>query len=124
MERVTGIGGIFFRSEDPDALTAWYMEHLGLEAGDDNSVLFRAGPDHGTTATLWAPFRQDTDYFGGPKEWMVNFRVSDLDAMLHQLREAAVEVEDATEDTEYGRFGWARDPEGNRIELWEPAPGW
>ncbi len=121
---MTGIGGVFFRSRDPDALVAWYVEHLGLEPGDDKSVMFRAGPDHGSTATLWAPFREDTDYFGGPAQWMVNFRVSDLDAMLDQLRAAGVAVEDETEETEYGRFGWARDPEANRIELWEPTPGW
>jgi predicted enzyme related to lactoylglutathione lyase len=118
VERVTGIGGVFFRARDPEALMAWYAEHLGLDPGEGGSVLFRAGAGD---ATVWAPFSQDTEYFGGPAQWMVNFRVSDLDAMLQQLRHAGVEVEDKTEDYDYGRFGWARDPEGNRIELWEPT---
>ena len=118
MERVTGIGGVFFRARDREALMEWYADHLGLGEGEGGSVLLQAKAGD---ATVWAPFKQDTDYFGGPAQWMVNFRVSDLDAMLQQLRAAGVEVEDRTEDHDYGRFGWARDPEGNRIELWEPV---
>ena len=120
---MTGIGGVFFRSRDPEALTAWYVKHLGLSRESDGSVLFRSGPEAEGAVTVWAPFPADTEYFGGAAQWMVNFRVADLDAMLRQLREAGVEVEDKTEDYDYGRFGWAHDPEGNRIELWQPAGG-
>ena len=118
MERVTGLGGAFFRARDPEALKEWYVEHLGLEAHPDGAVVFRSDP--GAT-TVWAPFDHDTEYFGGPSQHMLNYRVRDLDA---KLRDAGVRVENALEESEYGRFGWARDPEGNRIELWEPAPGW
>jgi predicted enzyme related to lactoylglutathione lyase len=117
VERVNGIGGVFIRSRDPDALKAWYVEHLGLPTEEGTIVLPNGG------ATILGVFSADTEYFGGPASFMLNFRVGDLDAILAQLREREVEVEDEIEDSEYGRFGWTRDPEGNRIELWEPAPG-
>lgn len=124
MERVTGIGGMFFRAKDPRALGRWYADHLGVAAppgeASDNDAVWRqeAGP------TVFAPFSADTEYFGRPdQQWMLNFRVSDLDAMLSQLRDAGVEVEDEVVYEEgVGRFGWAADPEGNRFELWEPSP--
>lgn len=118
MGRVTGIGGVFFRSADPEALNAWYAEHLGTRApaGTDAPWEQDAGP------TVWSAFAADTDYFGCPEQaWMVNFRVDDLDAILARLRAAGVEVELKVEDYPYGRFGWIRDPEGNRIELWQPT---
>ena len=120
MQRVTGIGGVFFRARDPKALARWYAEHLGIENGLEGQEVWQqeAGP------TVWAPFAADTEYFGRPdQQAMVNFRVRDLDAMLAQLRAAGADVDERVEDHEYGRFGWAADPEGNRFELWEPNPG-
>ena len=118
MERVTGIGGVFFRARDPEALVAWYAEHLGVPVQPDGYVVF----EESRSAHVWAPFREDTDYWPAEKAAMVNFIVSNLDAMLAQLREAGVEVDEKVEDLEaVGRFGWAVDPEGNPFELWEPA---
>jgi predicted enzyme related to lactoylglutathione lyase len=124
MERVTGVGGVFFRAKGPSAaLLAWYRDHLGIEpAPDFEGTVFRWGLPEGTTT--WAIFPSDTEYFGRPDQaFMVNLRVADLDRMLDQLRRAGVEVDPRVEDSEYGRFGWVTDPEGNRIELWQPAPG-
>jgi predicted enzyme related to lactoylglutathione lyase len=120
MQRVTGIGGVFMRSGDPEALASWYREHLGVRAFSeeaDETWWQEEGP------TVWAPFPADTDYFGRREQgWMINFRVSDLDAMLAQLRDAGVDVDDEVQLMEgIGRFGWGSDPEGNRFELWEPA---
>jgi catechol 2,3-dioxygenase-like lactoylglutathione lyase family enzyme len=121
MQRVTGIGGVFFRSQDPNGLAGWYRDHLGLQAFSDevDETWWQAeGP------TVWAPFPADTDYFGRREQgWMINFRVDDLDAMLEQLRGAGVRVDDEVLVMEgVGRFGWGTDPEGNRFELWQPAP--
>jgi predicted enzyme related to lactoylglutathione lyase len=114
--KVTGIGGTFFRARDPDALKAWYTEHLGLP-----DAVFQSPAG----MLVWAPFDMDTDYFGpSGQQWMLNYRVDDLDAVLERLRTAGVEVLDKSHDQEgVGRFGWAVDPEGNRFELWEPAEG-
>ena len=117
-EQVAGIGGVFFRASDPDALRAWYARHLGI-AMEDYGTTFTAGPGD---QTVWAPFPADTEYFGSrDQQLMVNFRVRDLDAMLEQLRASGVAVDERVHEQEYGRFGWAVDPEGNRFELWEPA---
>ena len=116
MERVTGIGGLFFRSADSKALTDWYATHLGVVG--DPAWMQDAGP------TVFAPFRQDTDYFGrAAQQWMINFRVKDMDAMLAQLATAGIVAETRTEldSTEVGRFARIHDPEGNLIELWQPA---
>lgn len=122
MERVTGIGGVFFRARDPVALAAWYRDHLGLPVEDGQTFGALASQAPGEM-TIWSAFPHDTEYFGaGSPPLMVNYRVADLDRMLAQLREAGVQVEDKVEEYEYGRFGWAVDPEGNRFELWEPAP--
>jgi predicted enzyme related to lactoylglutathione lyase len=116
-EAVQGIGGVFFRTTDPDALRAWYAEHLGIEMEDYGTTFTAAAGDQ----TVWAPFPADTDYFGRrDQQLMVNFRVRDLDAMLEQLRSAGVVVDARVEAHEYGRFGWATDPDGNRFELWQP----
>jgi predicted enzyme related to lactoylglutathione lyase len=116
-EAVTGIGGVFFRSGDPDTLRAWYAQHLGIAMEEYGSTFTAAAGDQ----TVWAPFPAETEYFGRrEQELMVNFRVRDLDAMLGQLRAAGVEVDERVEEHEYGRFGWATDPEGNRFELWQP----
>ena len=111
-ERVTGIGGVFFRARDPEALRSWYEEHLG--------VTFEPLWEQEAGPTVWAPFKADTDYFGRAEQaWMINFRVSDLDAMVEQLRGAGIEVEPSP-DEEFGRFARTWDPEGNPVELWEP----
>ena len=127
MERVFGIGGVFFKSTDPDRLTRWYVEHLGLPTPigpEDGAVVFRwlrIDEPHVSAQTVWAPFPQTTEYFGrGSAPFMINFQVQDLDAMLTQLRAVGVEVDARVEQTEQGRFGWCLDPEGNRIELWQP----
>ena len=121
MEKVTGIGGVFQRAAGATGLQAWYAQHLGIDLADFGGVQFRWEPGGSTT---WAVFDGDTDYFGRREQaFMVNFRVTDLDAMLAQLRAGGVEVIDGVEESEFGRFGWAVDPEGTRFELWEPPPG-
>jgi predicted enzyme related to lactoylglutathione lyase len=124
MERVTGVGGVFFKARDPKALADWYRQHLGVPVAEDQSygAFESAGPGE---VTVWSTFEADTGYFGpGSSGLMVNYRVDDLDAMLAQLRAAGAEVVDRIEEYEYGRFGWAVDPEGNRFELWQPtSPG-
>jgi catechol 2,3-dioxygenase-like lactoylglutathione lyase family enzyme len=116
-ERVTGIGGVFFRAQDRGALGAWYREHLGVPVDAEGHAIIPESRN-----TVWSPFAEDTGYWPADKQWMVNYTVDDLDAMLAQLREAGVEVDERTELLEgIGRFGWAVDPEGNRFELWEPA---
>lgn len=118
MAKVTGIGGLFFRAHDPSALAAWYEEHLGI--GNIHTTVWRQ--DAGTT--IFGPFKEDTDYFGRPEQqWMVNFRIDDLDAMMAKLKAAGIAVETRAEwDSEVGRFCRIHDPEGNPIELWEPSP--
>ncbi len=116
MERVLGLGGYFLRAADPTALGAWYRECLGLEADENGAWQQEPGP------TVFATFDPDTDYFGAStQQTMLNFRVRDLDAMLAQLRAKGADVDEETQDMEgIGRFGWVTDPEGNRIELWQP----
>ena len=117
MERVLGIGGYFLRAADPAALGAWYRDCLGLAADEHGLWSQEAGP------TVFATFESETDYFGSPAQpSMLNFRVRDLDAMLAQLRAKGAQVAPETQDMEgVGRFGWVTDPEGNRVELWQPA---
>jgi predicted enzyme related to lactoylglutathione lyase len=116
MERVTGVGGVFFRARDAKALAAWYAEHLGVPVGEEGwYAIFPESRD-----THWAAFAEDTDYWPAEKQLMVNFTVRDLDAMLAQLRAAGVVVDERIEEQPFGRFGWAVDPEGNRFELWQP----
>ena len=126
MKHITGIGGIFFKANDPVKLPAWYQKHLGLEVEDFGGVMFRDnetasdGPK-GQSYTLWSPFPAETDYFApSEKPFMINFRVADLDALLAKLRQEGVEVDERTDKSEFGYFGRLMDPEGNRIELWEP----
>jgi predicted enzyme related to lactoylglutathione lyase len=116
MGDVTGIGGFFFRSADPDALAAWYRDHLGVAAGHDQIWTQEAG------MTVFAPFRQDSDYFAADRRWMLNLRVRDLTALTARLHAAGIEVQTKPEweTDEYGRFARVHDPEGNPIELWEP----
>ncbi len=116
---VTGIGGFFFRSKDSKALAEWYLTHLGVGAPEGVFVWpQQAGP------TVFQPFRHDTDYFAADKTWMLNLRVDDLDGLIASLKAAGIEVIQKAEwDTmpEVGRFARIHDPEGNPIELWEPA---
>jgi len=121
--RVTGIGGIFFNSSDPKALQDWYVHHLGIEPDDDGYVVMRWGGDH-KGSTVWAPYAPGEPYFGSEDaRWMINYRVDDLEGLLAELRSEGVRVDDERIDDENGRFGWCWDPEGNKVELWEPAPG-
>ncbi len=127
MQRVTGIGGIFFKSRDPKALGDWYAKHLGLEVSPWGGAVFSwksdANPE-GVGTTLWTPFAADTDYFAPSQaSYMVNLRVADLHALLAALREEGCNVLDKVEDSEYGKFGWVIDPEGNKVELWQPPAG-
>ena len=117
MERVLGIGGCFLRSSDPAALADWYRECLGLATDDQGLWRQDDGP------TVFATFESESDYLGSRNQQvMLNFRVRDLDAMLAQLRERGADVVDEVQDMDgVGRFGWVSDPEGNRIELWQPA---
>jgi len=121
MARIVGLGGVFFRSADPAALAAWYGEHLGLEVDASfGGAMFNedaARPGY----TLWSPFAQDTAYFGRDTQgFMINFRVDDLDPLLAHLRDIGTVVDEKVDDSEYGRFGWFTDPDGNRVELWQP----
>ncbi len=121
MQKVLGIGGLFFRAEQPESLSKWYETHLGIAPSPTSEGQEpwqqAAGP------TVFAPFKKDSDYFGKPSQmWMVNFRVADLAAMVAQLRAADIEV-DGPQIYSYGSFARLHDPEGNPIELWEDAPG-
>lgn|SRR5690242_10568618 len=118
MERVQGIGGYFVRSSDPTALMTWYREALGLDLDEHGLWEPAAGP------TVVAAFESDTAYFGSPtQQVMLNLRVVDLDAMLAQVRAYGADVADEVQEMEgIGRFGWVTDPEGRRIELWQPEP--
>ncbi len=122
MARVTGIGGVFFRARDPKALTAWYAKHLGVPVGEWGTTFLWTDEIPATTgSTAWSLFPQDTKYFGpGQQACMINYRVDDLDALLAQLTAAGVTIDPKRESAEYGHFAWIVDPEGNRIELWQP----
>jgi predicted enzyme related to lactoylglutathione lyase len=127
MERVTGIGGVFFKSADKKALGEWYAKNLGMDVQEWGGAVFRWRDESDPAragSTAWSLFPADTTYLGaGGAPFMINYRVADLDAMLAQLRAAGAQVEDRVDDSEYGRFGWATDPDGNRIELWQPPEG-
>jgi len=125
--RVSGIGGIFFKAMDPPALAAWYHRHLGIPIEPWGGAVFRwaAGNPGGEGCTVWNAFPMDTSYFSpGGASFMVNFRVENLAELLATLREEGCRVDDRTETSEFGSFGWVLDPENNRVELWQPPPGW
>ena len=122
MEQVTGIGGVFFKVRDPKRMAAWYRENLGILSNDGCADFVWRDKDHPdqTGRTVWAIFPEDATQFGSTSSrLMINYRVANLDRMLEQLRHSGVTVE-KVEDYDYGRFAWITDPEGNRIELWEP----
>jgi len=120
MEKVTGIGGLFFRAHDPKALERWYQQNLGISPTPTSAGESVWQQEAG--ATVFSPFPEKSDYFGDPnKVWMVNFRVRDLDKMIAQLRAAGIEVKDPQTYPEIGRFARLHDPEGNPIELWQPS---
>lgn len=127
MRRVTGIGGIFFSARDPKALGAWYKKHLGIDVQSWGGAAFEwadsaGNPFKGTTA--WSVGPADGKQFAPSKAtFMVNYRVEDLAGLLAALREEGCEVLDKTEDSEFGKFGWVMDPEGNKVELWQPLEG-
>lgn len=125
MARVTGVGGIFLKARDSKALAAWYGKHLGVELTAYGGVTFLWSDEvpKGTGMTVWSTFPADTPYFGpGPQTAMVNYRVDDLDALLEQLGAAGVTIDPKRDESEYGRFAWIVDPEGNRLELFQPPP--
>jgi predicted enzyme related to lactoylglutathione lyase len=120
--RVLGIGGIFFKARDPEALRAWYRDRLGLAVTDWGGVVLEpmiTSPTGRQATTVWSIFPADTQYFEpSASPFMINYRVDDLDQMLAALRAEGCAVEDRVESCVYGRFGWVMDPEGNRVELW------
>jgi len=127
MTRVTGIGGIFFKARDPAALRAWYRAHLGIDVQEWGGYAFRwnpSAPSDREGVTVWSVFPAESQYFDpSPAPFMVNYRVADLARVLADLRAEGCAVDDRTEESEHGKFGWVMDPEGNRVELWEPPPG-
>ena len=123
MKRVTGIGGVFFSAKDPAKLRSWYKTHLGIDVQEWGGAAFRWADDagaNGTTAWLIG----DGSYFApGNSAFMVNYRVADLHGLLKVLREEGCEVLEKVEESEFGIFGWVMDPEGNKVELWQPPEG-
>jgi predicted enzyme related to lactoylglutathione lyase len=124
LKRVTGIGGIFFKANDPDKLRDWYRVHLGIECEKENGAIFKwrkADDPNSERYTVWSPFPADTDYFApSTKPFMINLQVENLDEVLTQLKAEGIDVDPKVESCDYGKFAWIMDPEGNRIELWEP----
>lgn len=127
MKRVTGIGGIFFKSKDPKALGLWYRTHLGIDVEAWGGAAFQwKGPDNaeGGGTTVWSPVASDSGQFApSASSFMINYRVEDLQALLSALRAEGVQVEDKVDASEFGSFGWVIDPDGNKVELWQPPAG-
>jgi predicted enzyme related to lactoylglutathione lyase len=123
MARVTGIGGIFLKARDPKALEAWYAKHLGFQLASWGGAVFQWSDEvpAATGQTAWSLFPEATKHFGpGPQTAMVNYRVDDLDALLVDLEAAGVPIDADRPSEPYGKFAWITDPEGNRVELWQP----
>ena len=126
MKRVTGIGGIFFTSPDPKAAVDWYRTHLGIDAADWGGFAFQwretEDPEE-VGYTVWSAFKEGTDYMApSTQPFMVNFRVHDMDALIEALKSEGVELVGDVQEHENGRFAWVLDPEGRKVELWEPVP--
>jgi predicted enzyme related to lactoylglutathione lyase len=124
MARVTGIGGVFLKARDPKTLAKWYAENLGFTLNQYfNGINFEWSDEVPATtgSTVWSLFAEDTKHFGGgPQSVMLNFRVDDLDGLLQKLSAANVPIDPKRDDSEFGKFAWITDPEGNRVELWQP----
>ena len=119
--RVTGIGGIFFKTDDPNATKDWYNKHLGFNTDDWGCTFWWKDKDGNKCSTQWSPFKQDSNYFDpSKKDFMFNYRVENLVELLDELKKEGVTVIDKIEEFEYGKFGWILDLDGNKIELWEP----
>ena len=127
MRRVTGIGGVFFKAKDPPALHAWYRRHLGIDVQPWGGAVFDSSDSEGrptTEATAWLIASEKSQKFApGTASFMVNYRVEDLHTLIAALRAEGCNVLDEIDDSEHGKFGWVIDPEGNKIELWQPAAG-
>ncbi|MBI3137558.1 MAG: VOC family protein [Sphingobacteriales bacterium] len=121
VERVTGLGGPFIKAKDPQQLAAWYEKHLGIAFNGTTYAAWQPGKMPATGFTLFSIFPEDSDYFSpSRKDVMVNFMVKDLKELLAALKNEGVEIVGNPVEEEYGKFGWVLDPEGNKIELWEP----
>ena len=127
MSRVTGLGGIFFKAKDPDSLRNWYSKLLELPLEDWGGMTFRwreTDQPEREGATAWSLFPASSKYFDpSTSPFMINYRVANLAQVLEQLRSEGCQVDEKVDESEFGKFGWVMDPEGNRIELWEPPPG-
>ncbi|WP_115462756.1 VOC family protein [Winogradskyella aurantiaca] len=120
-KRVTGIGGLFFKTNDPQASKDWYKKHLGFNTDDYGCTFWWKDTDGSDCSTQWSPFKDDTSYFNpSTKDFMFNYRVEDLEELLKVLREEGVTIVGDMETYSYGKFAWILDNDGNKIELWEP----
>ncbi len=121
IKRVTGLGGFFFKSENPDQIKEWYKTHLGIPVDQYGWTFWWKDKEGNDCSTQWSPFKADTHYFSpSQKQFMMNFRVENLEELLKLLREEDVTIVGEMESYDYGKFGWIMDPDGNKIELWEP----
>ncbi len=121
-KRVTGLGGFFFKTKDPDGIKAWYKNHLGIPTDQYGWTFWWKDKEGKDCSTQWSPMNEDTTYFKpSEKQFMMNFRVADLKGLLKVLEKEGVTIVGEVEEYEYGKFGWILDPEGNKIELWEPV---
>lgn len=127
MKRVTGIGGIFFHAKDPAALRDWYKRHLGIDVQEWGGTAFTWTDEAGNPAggmTVWSIGVADSEQFAPSRSsFMVNYRVDDLISLLQALRSEGCQVLEKMDESEFGKFGWVMDPEGNKVELWQPPPG-
>lgn len=120
-KRVTGLGGIFFKTKDPAKIKDWYRDHLGLNTDQYGCTFWWKDESGADCSTQWSPMKDDTDYFQPSKSsFMMNFRVADLEELLEALKKEGVTVVGEVEEYDYGKFGWILDPDGNKLELWEP----
>lgn len=121
-KRVTGIGGVFFKTKDPEKIKEWYGKHLGLPIDNYGCSFWWKDQAGNDAMTQWSPFKDDTEYFKpSQKQFMMNFRVENLYELLQTLKAEGVTIVGEVEEYDYGKFGWILDPEGNKIELWEPV---
>ena len=121
-KRVTGLGGFFFKTKDPDNIKNWYKTHLGIPTDQYGWTFWWKDKEGNDCSTQWSPMNEDTSYFNpSGKEFMMNFRVENLNELLKELEKEGVTIVGKVEEYDYGKFGWILDPEGNKIELWEPV---